>query len=432
MQIQCHGAAGEVTGSCHQIDASGQRLLVDCGLFQGHDTHRNHEPFPFDPTTIDALILTHAHTDHIGRVPALIAAGFRGEIIASPATCELAALAWLDGAGDDASAKQWVARAWQLARRRPRCRQPIELGGVQITLWPAGHVFGSTSVTIEAEGLRLVCSGDIGRRGAMVLRDPEPPTECDVLLLESTYGDRDHRPLADYTDTLHEMLEDCARDGGNIVIPSFALGRAQELLYRLNDLAEASLIDRFSVIFDSPLAQRYLEVYRRYPELFDDDARMLLTGGDDPFAFRQLRILERGDRDHLPRDLAIIIAASGMCEGGRVLGHLARELPRSCSDVILLGFQTQGTLGRRLADGADHVTIDERSIPVRCRIHRLSGLSAHAGRSELADWARMAARPGAHVVLVHGEPHASRVLAADLEQLGLQPQLADRHRTVEL
>lgn len=439
MKITFCGAARTVTGSCHLLEAGGKRLLIDCGLFQGRDAYRNDDAFPFDPASIDYVVLTHAHNDHIGRVPTLVDEGFKGEIVASKATAELAIVAWLDGARHDDSDFDAgdVEATWQQVAHKLDPHQPLQLSDdLRLTLLPAGHIFGSCSVLIESEGKRVCFSGDIGRPQTPIIKDPEPPSDCDAIVIESTYGTREHPALGDVTDELLETIEHADKNGGNIVIPSFALGRSQEVLYRLNDLAEASLLEHFTVYFDSPLAIRYTEVFQRHPGLFDADARMLLDGGDHPFRFSNLRVTVGGrasrniadDTDH-----AIIVASGGMCEGGRVLRHLKRELPRARSDVLFIGYQAHGTRGRQLVDGASAVEIDGQDVPVRAQIHRLPGFSGHGGKTELLDWARAAARPGARAFVVHGEPDSAEAFAGALEsELSLKATVPNYRQTVTL
>ncbi len=427
MKIRFCGAAGTVTGSCHLLEAAGRKILVDCGLFQGDPSiaARNRAAFPFDVRALDAVVLTHAHNDHIGRLPRLVAGGFRGPIVTTRATAELTTVSLLDSAsvqqdqGTPLFGAEDIQATWERIEHKLRPGDPLDLfPGVRVTLHPASHLFGATSPLFEVEEggrrRRVLFSGDVGRRGTPIVRDPAPPPEADVLVVESTYGNRDHKTIEDTGEEIFGVLERAAEDGGNVLIPAFALGRAQDVLYHLNDFAEAGLLEKFTVWFDSPLAARILEVFRQNKEIYDEDATMLVQGGDDPFAFPRLRITSAG-RDSREiddvRDGAIIIASGGMCEGGRIRRHLARLAPRPETDLVFLGYQADGTLGRRLVDRTGEVEIDGRRVPVNCHVHTLGGFSGHAGRTELLDWARVACRPGTRVFCVHGEPHAARSLA---------------------
>ncbi|MBI4612103.1 MAG: MBL fold metallo-hydrolase [Planctomycetes bacterium] len=450
MKIRFCGAAGTVTGSCHLFEAAGKKILVDCGLFQGEPdvAARNHADFPFEPREIDAVVVTHAHIDHIGRLPRLVRKGFRGVIVATKATAELAGVSLLDSAEaarrDDRAPlydTTDVSAVWERIAHKPAMGEQLALfDGVAVTLHPAGHIFGAVSPLFEVEEggrtRRVLFSGDIGRNGTPIIRDPEPPELADVLVIESTYGDRDHKTMKDSGEELFLALEKAAADGGNVLVPAFALGRVQEVLYHLNDFAEAGLLEKFHVFLDSPLASRFLAVFRNNPDLFDEDAKMLLAGGDDPFRFERLHITA-GSRESREiddyKDGAIVVAPSGMCETGRIRHHLARLLPRPETDVIFLGFQGRGTLGRALVEGAKRVEIDGRSVEVRARIHTLGGFSAHAGKSELLAWARRATCPGAPCFVVHGESRPARSLAEALaSDPGLQTHVPKHLETVGL
>lgn len=438
MKIQHCGAAGMVTGSCHLLDTGEARILVDCGMFQGREAHRNEDRFPFDPASIDALVLTHAHADHIGRAPRLVREGFTGPIACTRVTAELAVVALADAAGhDDADhSAADVEALWSRISHQLRYHERVELvPGVTLELLPAGHIFGSASAVIEAGGKRIGFSGDIGRPDRPLIVDPEPPTGCDAIVIESTYGDRAHASDVATTDELLEMIEVADRDKGNIIIPAFALGRSQEVLFHLNEVAEAGLIDRFRVYLDSPLAARFREIFNRNRDLFDEDARALIAGGDDPLAFEQLRVTYSGrasrEIDDI-RDGAIIVASGGMCEGGRIVRHLAYNLPRANADVVLVGYQAHGSRGRAIADGAKTVDIDGEAVPVRCHVHTLSGFSGHADRAELLAWAKIAAKPGAKALVVHGEPRAANALADGLRQQGLDADVPSYRQTITL
>ncbi|ROR32062.1 MBL fold metallo-hydrolase RNA specificity domain-containing protein [Inmirania thermothiophila] len=441
MRLVCHGAARGVTGSCHLLEAGGRRVLVDCGLFQGGDgiEEANRRPFGFDPATVDALLLTHAHLDHCGRLPLLVREGFRGEVIATAATRDLARLVLLDAAHLQEAEAAWRARKAARRGRRPppgplyglldvleamdrfgriaRYGEPLEvLPGLRATFHDAGHILGSAFLVLEHGGRRVAFSGDLGSPGHPVLRDPEPAPAVDAVVMESTYGDRRHRPLADSVAELVEVVDRTLRGGGNVVVPSFALERAQELLYFLREAVEDGRLPAAMPVFlDSPMAIAATEVFRRHPECYDREARALLEAGRDPFRLPGLRAT-RETADSMAinqiRGGAVIIAGSGMCTGGRVLHHLRHNLWRRECAVVLVGFAAEGTLARRLVDGARRVRILGEDIPVRASIHTINGFSAHADRAELAAW--HAGARARRTVLVHGETRAMEALAARL------------------
>ncbi len=435
MHIDFCGAAGTVTGSCHLLDTGTQRILVDCGRFQGgrEIASRNDDPFPFDPAALDLVVLTHAHADHIGRLPALIQAGYRGAFAATRSTAELVAIALLDTARhDDSDHDAELAHdVWKRISIKPRFGERVDLGdALAFTLHPAGHLLGAASVRFEVGSKTIGFSGDIGRASAPILGDPEPFPPVDVLVIESTYGDRDHKTVRDTSGELFEVFERALADGGNILVPAFALGRAQDVLYHINDMAESGLLGTLRVILDSPLAAKIREVFGRHRELFDEEARALLAGGDDPLDFSALEVIERhkdSEALHYVKGGLVVVAAGGMCEGGRILGHLRANLPRANADVVFLSYQAEGTLGRALVEGAKEVEIDGRRVAVRAKVHTLGGFSAHAGRTELLDWARRAASPGAKVFVVHGESRASASLANGLVLAGFDA-VVPRHR----
>lgn len=443
IELTCHGAAGEVTGSCHLLTVGTHRLLLDCGLFQGsrEDEARNGLPFPFDPGDIDAVVLSHAHLDHCGRLPLLVRGGFRGPILCHPATIDLLRVllkdaAWLEAGETErenrrrrAAGKATVEPLFVLADVEAVMRrvQPLAfdqeeevLPGVMARLLPAGHILGAASVQLDiahaGRRRRLVFSGDIGPDATALLPPPVPPVHADVVLMESTYGDRNHRPREDTLAEIGEILAAAARSGGNLLVPSFAVGRAQELLLLLAEHADAWRMDRWCIFLDSPMAIEATAIHRRHAELARDGTRWLSSGA----ARRRLRLHEVADASQSMRlnDVrggALIIAGSGMCTGGRILHHLRHNLPRRECHVMIVGYQSQGSLGRRLVDGAQFVRVYGRDVRVAATIHTVGGLSAHAGQDDLANWyARIGGRPAVH--LVHGESRGRDGLAARLQR----------------
>lgn len=449
MMLSFHGAAGGVTGSCFLLEAGGRRVLVDCGLYQGRReiVDENREPFGFDPHGIDWLLLTHAHLDHCGRIPLLVKEGFRGEIIATAATRELARLVLLDAAHlqeEDARVAERRARRrgrpppgplytvadalWSFDRfgRSAVYGERIELAdGLAVAFADAGHILGSATLTIDARdkggARRIVFSGDLGGVGHPILRDPAPPPRADHVVMESTYGDRVHRSLDDSVEELWAAIGATLKAGGNSIIPTFALERTQEILYFLRQGVERGRLPHTLAVFlDSPMAISATEIMRRHPECYDDETRRAFAGGD-PFDLPGLRYMrEASDSMALDRITggAVIIAGSGMCTGGRVRYHLRSHLWREASSVIFVGFAAEGTLARQIIDGAKEVRILGEPVRVRARIHTINGFSAHADRSELIAWHAASGTPQL-TFLVHGEPdRGMQALATALEAGG--------------
>jgi metallo-beta-lactamase family protein len=439
--LTCHGAAGEVTGSCHLLDHAGVRILVDCGLFQGSDAleGENARDFAFDPKSIDFVLLTHAHLDHCGRLPLLARRGFRGEIIATAPTRELARLVLTDAASlQEEEAKSRTRRFSELVTplytiedafhamdffgRRAEYGRDIALApGLSVRFVDAGHMLGSASVLIEARRggskRRILFSGDLGNPGRPLLREAEPPPAADVVVMEATYGDRDHRSSADSIAELVDAIADRVGRGGNVVIPTFALERAQEILYHLAEaVREGALPRTLPVFLDSPMAISATETFARYPECLGDAARRRLARGGDLFGLPTLRFTrETADSMALNRIKggAVILAGSGMCTGGRVRHHLRHNLWRKHAGVIFVGYAARGTPARRIIDGADTVRLFGEDIRVHARIWTINGFSAHAGQHDLLEWLGRAAPRKA--VLVHGE--AERGLSALAERV---------------
>lgn len=449
----CHGAAREVTGSCHLLSYGDRRVLIDCGLFQGgHEQEQaNFEPFGFDPASIDALLLTHAHLDHCGRIPKLIREGFRGRILATAATRDLARVVMLDAAGlqeEDARRAQRSGRRRDEAFSEPLYTledalhamdyfvEPVAydmdvsvIDGVLARFQDAGHILGSASilVTIEhgAQPLRILFSGDLGNPGRPILRSPVPAPDADYVVMETTYGDRPHRALPDSVDELYSAIQQTLARGGNVIIPTFALERAQEILYYLHRGIQGGQVPVHTPVFmDSPMAISATEIFRRHAECFDDGFRKELEQSD-PFAMPNLHFsrdtAESMTINHIEGG-AIILAGSGMCTGGRVLHHLKNNLWRQRSSVIFVGYAANGSLARRIVDGAKSVRIFHEEINVNAQIWTINGFSAHADQSALLDWLGMASRK--RVLLVHGEyERGMRAMETCLEKRGIACQV---------
>lgn len=447
MHIQFLGAAGEVTGSCHLLEVRGRRILLDCGLVQGsrRDEARNQEPFPFDPQAIDAVVLSHSHIDHSGRLPLLVKRGYKGPILTQHAALDLCRIMLRDAAFIAEKDAQWENRKRErkgleavtpLYDRRDAERamarfEGLDYGvahdilpGVRVTLHDAGHILGSAIVELELEehGVRrrLVFSGDLGHRGAEILRDPARLEHADLVLLESTYGDRLHRGHDDTLREMHEVLDAARRSGGRVLIPAFAVGRTQDLLYLLGKYREAWGVDHWPIYLDSPLAIEATEIYLRHSELYDAEARARFDSErrlDDLPGLHFSRTAQQSMALNRLAGPAIIIAGSGMCNGGRIRHHLKHNAWRRDCHIVIVGFQARDTLGRQLVDGARHIRLWGETIRVAASVHTLGGFSAHADQRGLLEWYRHF-RGNPPVVLVHGEPAAQATLAARLAEGG--------------
>jgi len=437
------GAAGTVTGSKYLLDAGGKRLLVDCGLFQGSKDlqQRNWNPLTVDPATIDWVLLTHAHIDHTGYLPRLVAAGYRGPVYADAATHELCNLLLPDSAHLQEEDAQFAARKGYSSHKQPLPLYTVAQAQEALsrfqeipredafTISPefsvrthdAGHILGSTwlelTITENCKKTLVVFSGDIGRYDQVILKDPEPPTRADFLLCESTYGDREHG-TGSVSDELADVVNRVATRGGMVVIPSFAVGRTQTLMYYLRELDDAQRIPKLPVYVDSPMAISVTDIYARHHEDHDLDFTKLEQQGDrDPLNLHDVHMTRTVEDSKKINDVTspcIIISASGMATGGRVLHHLAKRLPDSRSAVLLVGYEAEGTLGRALQDGAQFVRIHGQEVPVRAEVVTLDQLSAHAGRSELLRWLSGFTAPPRQTFLVHGEPSGLEGLRAGI------------------
>jgi metallo-beta-lactamase family protein len=448
MQVTFHGAAREVTGSCHQVEYDGHPILLDCGMIQGgKERHeRNREPFPFPADRLAAVVLSHAHIDHSGRLPLLCRAGFRGPILATEPTVELCKIML----SDSARIHEEDAR-WKIKRLRKRGKdaswvkplyttedvhcildrfvavpfdEPRELdGGARVTFVKAGHILGAAIVRLDlpsSDGRRsLVYSGDLGVDSARLVGGPHHVPCPDYLLIESTYGNRRRDGHEDKTEQLHEVVSATARRGGRVVIPSFAVGRTQAVLARINDLVESGRLPRLPVFVDSPMAIAATRVFAMHPEAYSAEARRLLHCGDEPLEFDGLSFSQSVDESKAINHLkgpCVIISASGMATAGRIKHHLRNTISDSRNTVVFVGYQARNTLGRVIQEGTDPVRIFGDWYPVRARIETIEGFSAHADQTGLLDWyARLDGTPRCTYV-VHGEEEASREFASLLEQ----------------
>ena len=462
MRLQFEGAAREVTGSAHVVQINGKTILLDCGLFQGRrsDVRARNRALPFAADRIDAVVLSHAHIDHAGRLPFLVKGGYRGAIHATAATRDLCEVMLADSAHIQEKDAEFLARHRKerieplyalrdvtdaLTQFRPqRYHKPFDVvPGVTGRFTDAGHILGSASVELEwvEDGAvrRLGFSGDVGRAGLAIIRDPEPLERLNWVLMESTYGDRDHESVEGARDELARVVTECAGRGGRVLIPAFAVGRTQELLYDLHALARADRIPRIPIVIDSPLATRATEVFRERHADYDAEEPMVrrsLKTGESLFDFDLVQFTpEAADSKAMMRRSGpmVVIAASGMAESGRILHHLAHSAGDPRTTILIVGFQAEHTLGRRIVERQAEIKVFGEMLPLRARVEVLNGYSAHADRGELTRWldAVRESSPGlADVFLVHGEPAAQDALSALLTARGYAVSCPEPHSNV--
>ena len=446
MKLSFFGANRQVTGSCYLLEAAGLRLLVDCGLYQERCClARNWAPFPFEPRTVDGLLLTHAHLDHTGLLPRLGRHGFEREVLATRPTVELSAIVLEDAAhlqDEDAAHKR--RRHEREGRQGPHPLEPLYTRDdvtailkrfkpvdyekpvalspeVEVRFHDAGHILGSAIIEVVAvedgRTTRVVFSGDLGQWGGPLVVDPAKIPEADYLVMESTYGDRDHQGRGEIDDHLARIVTETVARGGSVIIPTFAIDRAQDLLYCFSRLANQDRIPRVGIYLDSPMAIDVTSIYKRYPHLLDRETRDLLERGENPFQFRGLHLVrspEESRRLIESPGSRVVLAGSGMCTGGRIKHHLRRDISRVESTIVFVGYQAEETLGREILDGAKTVRIHGEEFRVRAAIEPVSGLSAHADQSGLLRWLDAFRSAPRHVFLTHGEQSAAESLAGHI------------------
>jgi metallo-beta-lactamase family protein len=456
------GAAGEVTGSCYIVKTDRAQVMVDMGMHQGEkvaDEHNRRLP-PVDLSKLNTVVLTHAHLDHCGRLPLLTKNGYRGQIHCTAATADVTGIILRDSAhlqaedfarfmrhvhGNEVH-REPLYSVDDVERTLPRLT-PLDYNevktiaeGIGIKLIDAGHILGAASVQMTvSDGDRtvtIVFSGDVGPTGAPILRDPITPTPADVVLLESTYGDHDHRPLEQTLDELLTILRDAQATGSKVIVPAFAVGRAQDLIFHIGEFLRGGQLKSMNVYLDSPMAKSVTALYSHYTDIYDERAKQLLGQHMQPLNFPGLSYIESVDESKRLNDAKgpmVIIAANGMCTGGRILHHLSHHLPEPNAHVLIVGYQGQGTLGRRLVDGAKEVSIFGRHLPVRAKIHTLGGFSAHAGQTGLVNWAAPFQQRRPRLFLTHGEDKPRTALHDRLkQQLGLDSEMPYYGNEVEL
>jgi metallo-beta-lactamase family protein len=444
MEIAFHGADQDVTGSCHLVSCTGKQIMIDCGLYQGRREldEENRDPFGFDPTEIDFVLLSHAHLDHCGRLPLLAKHGFRGEIITTAATRELARLVMVDAAHLQEEEVQHHGQRSAHHGRHQHAPVPLYSNldvcnvldcfgrtavyglptqvapGIRATFLDAGHILGSASILLELEEDGRQCSvlfsGDVGNSGRPLLRNPVTPSQVDIVVMETTYGDRLHKPFQPSVEELYETITDTFRRGGNVIIPTFALERAQELLYFLRvGIEETRLPRSIQVFLDSPMAISATEIFEHYPECYGPKIAELFREGRDPFHLPGLHFTRETTESiaiNRMTDGAVIMAGSGMCTGGRIRHHLQQNIAREECSILFVGYAATGTLARHVIDGAKEVRIYGEEIPVRAQIHTINGFSAHADQAELLAWHKQIGNPES-TFLVHGEKEVMRQFA---------------------
>lgn len=449
MQLTFYGATRTVTGSQHLIEVNGQRILLDCGLYQGRraDAYERNLHLPFDPASVDVMVLSHAHIDHSGNIPNLVKNGFRGEIICTYATRDLCATMLLDSGYIQERDVEYLNK-----RRKRRGEPPVDpiytqqdaleslnsftsqsyhrprqiAKGITLTMLDAGHMLGSAIIVLDIEDqdahqdIRLVFSGDLGRADIPIIRDPETVESADVLIMESTYGDRLHPPYPDATKELERIINETYRRDGKVIMPAFAVGRTQQIVYTLNLLVSQGDIPRMPIYVDSPLAIDATSVFRLHPECYDGETRdFMLESGQDPFAFSGLtytRHVEESKKLNFLREPAIIISASGMAETGRILHHLKNNIEDPRNTVLITGWQAENTLGRKLVEKEPVVRIFGEEYQNKAHTEVLNGFSGHADRDELLDWVNAIRDKPRRTFLVHGEEASALALANDLKQ----------------
>ncbi|NLE44493.1 MAG: MBL fold metallo-hydrolase [Chloroflexi bacterium] len=462
MDIQFLGATQTVTGSQHLITANGNRILLECGLFQGkrNESFERNRNLPYDARQIDAMVLSHAHIDHSGNIPNLVRSGFTGPIHCTFATRDLCSAMLRDSAYIQEQDVMYVNK-----KRAARGEPPVEpiythsdavaslehfvsvgynrptliAPGVRCTFLDAGHILGSAIVLLDIEEqgshTRILFTGDLGREELPILRDPTPAPPADILITESTYGDRVHAPRTEAEEELHQLVQDACDRGGRVVIPAFAVGRTQELVFSLHRMVVSGQLPDVPVFVDSPLAVNVTEIFRLHPECYDAELREFIAQDrhPDPFGFDQLRYIRKVEDSKALNDLegpAVIISASGMCEAGRIQHHLIHSITDPRNTVLIVSWQAPHTLGRRLVERQPEVKIFGELFPLRARVETINGYSAHADRNEILSWVEPIADNLRQVFVVHGDPEANTSLADSLRQLGpsevIIPQYGER------
>jgi metallo-beta-lactamase family protein len=468
MKLTFWGAAGEVTGSMHMIETGGRRYLLDCGLHQGRrkDADRKNRSLPIDPSTVDAVVLSHAHIDHSGNLPMLVKYGFNNPIYSTPATVDLCGWMLRDTAHIQEKDAEFLNRRLEFRKQHALENGPVEplytmqdaertlplfkpvsyyetceVGpGLSYMPYDAGHILGSSNIVLEDRSngapLKLIYSGDIGRPNLPIIRDPDRLPEADYLIMETTYGGRLHKHVEHVVNKLAGVVNRTAARGGRIIVPSFAVGRAQQLVLMLHQLSNEGRIPNIPIFVDSPLAINATQVHRDHAECFDEETRAYLLNGGDPFGFKRLQYVREAAESKKLNDLHgpfVVISASGMCESGRILHHLRNNIEDPRNTVLITGFQAADTLGRKLVEKWKEVKIFGEPTRVRAEISSLDELSGHADQAELLEWVKPLAPKLKKVFLVHGEPEQTKTFAGLLQStFGLETVIAEPGLSVEI
>ncbi|MCT8977329.1 MBL fold metallo-hydrolase [Clostridium sp. CX1] len=453
MKIEFNGAAGCVTGSCHLLKVKGKNILLDCGMYQGKDEHdRGNESFFFNPKDIDFVILSHAHIDHSGRIPLLYKQGFKGTVLCTEGTLDLCNVMLADSGHIQEFEMEW--------KNRKRIRQGLPLleplytskiaqvsmylfkgypydqwvepfDGFKIRFRDAGHLLGSAIIEMliseDNKQTKIVYTGDLGNKHIPILKDPTIIDYADYVIMETTYGNRLHGNLSSELKDFADIIKGTFRKGGNVIIPSFAVGRTQEVLYALNNYIENNMLPNVSVYVDSPLASESTAIFAKHHKYYDDEATKLLNSGDDPLWFNGLTFTKSAEESMKLNKIqkgAIIISASGMCEAGRIKHHLKHNLWRKECSIVFVGYQAEGTLGRNIIEGAKKVRIFGEEIAVNAKIYNMHGLSGHADQNGLIDWLEGLRAKPEKVILVHGDNNAQQGFKELLELNGYSTFIA--------
>ncbi len=448
MRISFWGAAQTVTGSMHIVETGGKRFVLDCGLYQGRrkEAFERNSTLPCAASAIDAVMLSHAHIDHSGNLPSLVKNGYANPIYTTPATADLCEAMLLDSAFLQEKDAEFVNKRSRRRRlietghqaeevqplysvedakgvmplfQRVPLHTPTDVGGLTYTTYEAGHMLGSSAMSLQAEGINLVFSGDVGREGLPILKDPESIPKADYLIMESTYGDRLHQPVDSVAEKLASIVNRTAGRGGKIIVPAFAVGRTQQIVLLLHGLIDQHKIPSIPIFVDSPLAVNVTEIFRKHVELFDEETRQFLLDGKDPFGFKRLTYVREASASKALNDLRgpfIIISASGMCEGGRILHHLRNNIADPRNTVLITGFQGEYTLGRKIVDRLPEVPIFGEPIRLRAEVAKINELSGHADQHELLTWMKPFVKGLKKVFLVHGEPMQQQAMAAAIKE----------------
>lgn len=449
MKLSFFGAAGEVTGSCSMFTVGEDKFLVDCGMFQGEQTKeaKNKESLPFNPVELKGVVITHAHLDHVGRLPLLVKNGYQGHFYATAPTIELVELILEDALhimvyNHRHLGTEMLYESDDIAKVMERFKPAVYkekfslTSDVTITLHDAGHIFGSAFVEVEAEGKRVVFSGDVGNAHVPILKDTEAlPKDIDLLVCESTYGNRLHETTTKRQEILTTLISEAIARGGVLMIPSFSLERTQELIYELNNLVDRQhVLPRIPIFLDSPLAIKATKVYLKYPEYYDAEAEKLLRNGDDLFDFPGLVMTETKEESKKINQTPgpkIIIAGSGMMNGGRILHHAIRYLSDKKNTLLIIGYQSEGTPGRKILEGHSPVEIMGERVAVNCQVKAIGALSAHADQEKLLAW--IGAGKPKKVVLNHGEKDVAEVLAKKIQEgFGIEAAPADFEQEIQI